>query len=105
MELKLKKLSPGKWEALEGSGEDKVHAINAVPSAEEGAAAASSAPKSVYSGSSRDWDAIDSDLKQQVRVRVRVRVGVRVSVRVRVGVRVRVRVRIVGIVMVIVMVG
>ena len=65
MELKLKKLSPGKWEALEGSGEDKVHAINAVPSAEEGAAAASSAPKSVYSGSSRDWDAIDSDLKQQ----------------------------------------
>ena len=24
MELKLKKLSPGKWEALEGSGEEKV---------------------------------------------------------------------------------
>jgi len=24
VELKLKKLSPGKWEALEGSGEDKV---------------------------------------------------------------------------------
>lgn len=66
VELKLKKLSPGKWETLEGSGEEKVQAINAVPSAEGGTAAgASSAPKSVYSGSSRDWDAIDSDLKQR----------------------------------------
>ena len=123
MELKLKKFLPGKWENLEGSGEEKVQpiryiplphrlttpppciplqvqpinytplphplatpphhpplttppyyiplqvqAINAVPSeAVEGAAAggASSGPKSVYSGSSRNWDAIDSDLKQK----------------------------------------
>jgi len=68
VELKLKKFLPGKWENLEGSGEEKVQAINAVPSeAVEGAAAggASSGPKSVYSGSSRNWDAIDSDLKQK----------------------------------------
>ena len=44
-----------------------MHAINAVPSdaAEAAAGGASSGPKSVYSGSSRNWDAIDSDLRQK----------------------------------------
>ena len=46
---------------------EQVQAINAVPSEAEEAAAggASSGPKSVYSGSSRNWAAIDSDLKQK----------------------------------------
>ncbi len=62
LELKLKKLSAGKWESLEGSGDAELQPINDVPEAPKQEEAPK--PKSVYSGSSKDWDAIDTDLKK-----------------------------------------
>ena len=64
VELKLKKLTPGKWEALEGSGDAEVLQMNATP-APAAAEEERQKPRSVYSGSTRNWDAIDSDLKQK----------------------------------------
>ena len=72
VELKLKKQTPGKWAALEGSGDaDEVQMtagaqMNAAPvpaAAEEEGEGAAMKPRSVYSGSSRNWDAIEGDLK------------------------------------------
>ena len=68
VELKLKKLTPGKWEALEGNGDAEVLQMNATPAPVPAAAeeeGRQGKPKSVYSGSTRNWDAIDSDLKQK----------------------------------------
>ena len=63
VEIKLKKMTPGKWETLEGTGEAEVQSMNAAPPpTEEGRQQAAS--KKVYSGSSKDWDKIDSDLKK-----------------------------------------
>jgi len=58
VELTLKKHTAGKWESLEGTGSGELSQIAAVPDAQ--------APpsKSVYSGSKKDWDAIDSTLKK-----------------------------------------
>lgn len=61
VELKLKKLTPGKWESLEGSGEADVSATP-MTEVDESTRTAS---KKVYSGSSKDWDAIDADLKKK----------------------------------------
>ena len=61
VELKLKKLTPGKWESLEGSGEAD---ISATPMTEVDESTRT-ASKKVYSGSSKDWDAIDADLKKK----------------------------------------
>lgn len=55
VELKLKKKDKGKWEKLEGDGTGGATAFNAVP--DEPAA-----PRSVYSGSRRDWAAIETDV-------------------------------------------
>ena len=67
VELKLKKQVPGKWETLEGTGEAEVQTMNAAPPpptvAEGDGPVAPS--KKVYSGSSKDWDAIESDLKKK----------------------------------------
>mmetsp|Transcript_31927 Transcript_31927/g.94933 ORF Transcript_31927/g.94933 Transcript_31927/m.94933 type:complete len:134 (-) Transcript_31927:271-672(-) len=55
LELKLEKLVPGKWERLEGDGTGGATAFNT-------AAASDTAPRTVYSGSRRDWDAIDREV-------------------------------------------
>jgi hypothetical protein len=60
VELKLKKLVPGKWESLEGSGDADVTMMAAVPLEEH-----KQPSNKVYSGSKKDWDTIDSDLKKQ----------------------------------------
>ena len=76
VELKLRKVSPVKWDTLEGSGcgAGLVQTMIAEPTAPAGPAAAAAAgasgddaepskpKKSVYSGSARDWDRIDADL-------------------------------------------
>jgi len=55
VELKLKKRVPGKWDKLEGDGAGSAAQFNT----------ATAAPKSVYSGSQRDWGSIDADLKKK----------------------------------------
>ena len=62
IELKLKKHTAGKWDALEGSGDANVSAValNAVPDT-----ALQPASKKVYSGSSKDWDSIETRLKKE----------------------------------------
>ncbi|KAL1503165.1 hypothetical protein AB1Y20_011224 [Prymnesium parvum] len=59
VELTMKKHTPGKWEALEGEGEGEVKPVAVPPPA--------TAPPStsVYSGSKKNWDAIDSTLKKE----------------------------------------
>ena len=67
VEIKLKKQIPGKWESLEGSGEEAVQTMNAPPPPASSTAVADpdAAPSSkVYSGSSKNWNAIESDLKK-----------------------------------------
>jgi len=60
VELTLKKQVAGKWDALEGSGSGELSQIAAVPEA-----AVDEGPrKAVYSGSKKNWDQIDSDLKK-----------------------------------------
>jgi len=56
IEVKLKKQVSGKWEKLEGDGTGSTAEFNTVVDA---------APRSVYSGSSKNWDAIDSDLTKK----------------------------------------
>ena len=63
VELKMGKREHGKWEKLEGDGKGGATAFNAVPQPEE-AAGAAAAPRSVYSGSRRDWAAIETDVKR-----------------------------------------
>ena len=61
VEIKLKKQIPGKWESLEGSGEEAVQTMNAPPPPASSTAVADpdAAPSSkVYSGSSKNWNAI-----------------------------------------------
>lgn len=65
VELKLKKLVPGKWETLEGTGEAEVQTMNAAPPAQPPDEATVVPSKKVYSGSSKDWDKIDADLKKK----------------------------------------
>ena len=65
VELKLKKAVAGKWESLEGTGEAEVQTMNAAPPAKPVDEALPAASKKVYSGSSKDWDAIESDLKKK----------------------------------------
>eukprot|EP00322_Chrysochromulina_rotalis_P023429 CAMPEP_0115855812 /NCGR_PEP_ID=MMETSP0287-20121206/14733_1 /TAXON_ID=412157 /ORGANISM="Chrysochromulina rotalis, Strain UIO044" /LENGTH=358 /DNA_ID=CAMNT_0003309973 /DNA_START=17 /DNA_END=1093 /DNA_ORIENTATION=+ len=62
VEIKLKKHTAGKWDALEGTGEADVSAtaLNSVP-----AEALQPASKKVYSGSSKDWDEVESKLKKE----------------------------------------
>lgn len=55
IELKLKKQEKGKWEKLEGDGTGGATAFNAVPEAP-------APPRSVYSGSRKDWAAIETDV-------------------------------------------
>jgi len=64
VELKLRKHTPGKWEALEGTGDAVVtaSALNPEPSVID--EAMKPASKKVYSGSSKDWDAVESKLKK-----------------------------------------
>ncbi|KOO24709.1 suppressor of g2 allele of skp1-like protein [Chrysochromulina tobinii] len=65
IELKLKKHTMGKWETLEGSGDAEViaGALNAEPAVAD--EALKPASKKVYSGSSKDWDAVESKLKKE----------------------------------------
>jgi len=63
VELTLKKATPGKWESLEGDGQAEVAAMPAPPKPEAAAAVVPS--KNVYSGSRKNWDAIETDLKKQ----------------------------------------
>jgi len=56
VEVKLKKAVAGKWEKLEGDGSGGVSAFNTATS--------EVAPRTVYSGSRKDWDAIDRDVKR-----------------------------------------
>jgi len=56
IELKLKKQVAGKWEKLEGDGRGEAVDFNTVTDSKQ---------RSVYSGSRKDWDAIDSDLKRK----------------------------------------
>jgi len=56
IELKLKKKVAGKWDTLEGDGSGDATDFNT---------ATDDAPRSVYSGSRRNWDAIDTDLKKK----------------------------------------
>jgi len=65
VELKLKKLVPGKWESLEGTGEAAVQMMNAAPPAKTTDESLPTASKKVYSGSSKDWNAIETDLKKK----------------------------------------
>merc|ERR1711871_574261 len=62
VELKLKKHTAGKWDTLEGSGDADV---SATPLASVPDQALQPASKKVYSGSSKDWDSVESDLKKQ----------------------------------------
>ena len=65
VELKLKKQLPGKWESLEGTGDCEVQSMNAAPPV--AISDADAAPsKKVYSGSSKDWNSIEADLKKKV---------------------------------------
>ena len=61
IELKLRKHTPGKWESLEGSGDADV-SVTQMKTVDESLQTAS---KKVYSGSKKDWDAIDADLKKK----------------------------------------
>ena len=51
-------------QALEGSGEAEVQAMNAPPPEISDADGPAAPSKKVYSGSSKDWGAIESDLKK-----------------------------------------
>ena len=59
VELKMKKAVAGKWETLENDGTIDVSAPLATMDE-----ATTGASKKVYSGSSKDWDKVDSDLKK-----------------------------------------
>ena len=61
VELKLKKAVPGKWESLEGDGAAELTAMEPPPVVVDENKTAS---KKVYSGSSKDWDKVDADLKK-----------------------------------------
>jgi suppressor of G2 allele of SKP1 len=56
VELRLQKKAPGKWEALEGDGCGGVTTFNA--------ATETVTKPTIYSGSRRDWEAIDRDVKR-----------------------------------------
>ncbi len=59
VELKLAKRVSGKWDALEGSGAGEItQTLADVPSEPKPS-------KKVYSGSARDWDNIEADLKKK----------------------------------------
>lgn len=60
VEIKLKKAAAGKWESLEGDGGAELTAMEPAPVVDENAQAS----KKVYSGSSKDWDKVDADLKK-----------------------------------------
>jgi len=60
VELKLQKHTAGKWETLEGSGEADVTATQMSSLPEEAAPS-----KKVYSGSSKDWDSVETALKKE----------------------------------------
>jgi len=58
VELTMRKQAAGKWESLEGEGEGELQVASVVD--------ASAAPsKGVYSGSKKDWNNIETDLKRQ----------------------------------------
>eukprot|EP00325_Prymnesiales_sp_UTEX-LB-985_P001826 CAMPEP_0174695938 /NCGR_PEP_ID=MMETSP1094-20130205/2210_1 /TAXON_ID=156173 /ORGANISM="Chrysochromulina brevifilum, Strain UTEX LB 985" /LENGTH=355 /DNA_ID=CAMNT_0015892581 /DNA_START=40 /DNA_END=1104 /DNA_ORIENTATION=+ len=61
IELKLKKHTPGKWESLEGSGDADVTVSSLASVPDE---ALQPASKKVYSGSSKDWDRVESEMKK-----------------------------------------
>jgi len=67
VELKLKKHTPGKWDTLEGTGEANVTAtsLNNVEPVSEVDDALKPASKKVYSGSSKDWDKVETTLKKE----------------------------------------
>jgi len=69
VELKLKKLVPGKWETLEGTGEAEVQSMNVAPPApadvSEAGPSTVAPSKQVYSGSKKNWDEIETDLKKK----------------------------------------
>ena len=52
---------PGKWESLEGDGAAELTAMEPPPVVVDENKTAS---KKVYSGSSKDWDRVDADLKK-----------------------------------------
>jgi tetratricopeptide (TPR) repeat protein len=64
VEIKLAKAAHGKWEALEGSGDADVSAsaLNAVEPVDEALVQPS---KRVYSGSRKDWDSVETQLKRE----------------------------------------
>ncbi len=57
IELKLKKATPGKWAKLEGDGGGQPLAFNAAKEEAQ--------PRSVYSGSRRDWSAVEQHVKRE----------------------------------------
>jgi len=57
----MKKHTAGKWDSLEGSGDADVTATKLASVPDE---ALQPASKKVYSGSSKDWDQVESNLKK-----------------------------------------